>query len=66
MTVLTDSEYEIPAPLVLQSLSVAREKQSGWHGALTESVMSVLNLAIVAKARPRLLADSADSMCSAN
>ena len=44
-------EYEIPAPLVLQSLSitsVAREMA----GALTVSATFVLNLGIAAIARP--------------
>ena len=56
MTALIDSEYEIPAPLVLQNLtSVAQEKRSGWS---SDSVNTELSRVIVAVACPRLLADS--------
>ena len=57
MTVMIDSYYEIPVPLVLQSLmSVARKKHSGWN---SDSVSTEFSLVIVAIACPRLLADSA-------
>ena len=57
MTALIDNEYEIPAPLLLQSwVSLA------WEGSLAG--VSVLDLRIVAVtvASALLLADSTDSM----
>ena len=47
MTALIDSEYEIPAPLVLQSPIMA--------GALTVSAMFVLNLAIRQSAQAQMV-----------
>ena len=58
MTALIASEYESPALLVLQSLIITNTaRESALAGALTVSVMFVLNLAIVAVASLRLLAD---------
>ena len=66
MTVLIDGEYEVPAPLVLESLmimSVARERRYGWS---SDSVIDVCIESHITVAHPKLLADSADSIDSVN
>ena len=50
MTVLIDSEYEIPVPLVLQSPIITSVARLAKRRALTVSVMFVLNLTIIAVA----------------